>query len=64
MSLKIIPLATLLASQVQSKAIVDFFSSGKMNAEGLFDRSCRPTLPRMAMNCVKSYKNCVHKMNI
>ena len=41
MSLKIIPLATLLASQVQSKAIVDFFS-GKMNVEGLFDRSCRP----------------------
>ena len=54
MSLKIIPLATLLASQVQSKAIVDFFSSGKMNAEGLFDRSCHPTQSRMAMNSVKS----------
>ena len=54
MSLKIIPLATLLASQVQSKAIVDFFISGKMNAEGLFGRSFRPTQSRMAMNCVKS----------
>ena len=57
MSLKIIPLATLLASQMQSKAIVEFFlvvEKCMQKPEGLFDRSCSPTQARRTMNCVKS----------
>ena len=57
MSLKIIPLATLLASPMQSKAIVEFFlvvEKCMQKPEGLFDRSCSPTQARRTMNCVKS----------
>ena len=57
MSLKIIPLATLLASQMQSKAIVEFFlvvEKCMLKPKGLFDRSCSPPQARSTMNCVKS----------